>query len=381
MVLAPPETRKDVNTKTAQLVQLITEIGPDIPEIARRLGQFKESVRYRYKEKVLSRGFAVQAMPDHERMGLKRLIMIVDFDPSYSRYAQTVLTAMNELCFVVSYAKSVPDGSYVVNLSVPRERSAQVKNFLNYLAEKGMFTKVDLLDFDWLRNIPMRAEFYDFNTGRWDFDWASRAARDFKAAAYMPSPPGKFDSIDLLIIKELQMDANRSMKEIADRLKINYKKLAWHYNTHVVQNNLVKGYRINWMGTGYDYKIDKALHRKHRYLFVDLFVRGTSDYERAVLGKKFSQLPFLWAEAGGANYFAEVAFPLDYVVEGFQFLEEALAGLKDRFRMLLIDQINSVAFTLPYKLYDQARKQWMFNQADLAARFDNMMQQVAERTG
>jgi len=41
------ESKKDVNTRTAQLVQLLTEIGPDIPEIARRLGQFKESVRYR----------------------------------------------------------------------------------------------------------------------------------------------------------------------------------------------------------------------------------------------------------------------------------------------------------------------------------------------
>ena len=37
---------------------MITEMGPNISEIARRLGQFKESVRYRYKEKLLNKVLA-----------------------------------------------------------------------------------------------------------------------------------------------------------------------------------------------------------------------------------------------------------------------------------------------------------------------------------
>src|SRR5947209_20400847 len=82
------ESKKDVNTRTAQLVQLLTEVGPDIPEISRRLGQFKESVRYRYKEKILKRGFAVRAAVDHEKLGLKRIVFVVDFAPLYKQYAQ-----------------------------------------------------------------------------------------------------------------------------------------------------------------------------------------------------------------------------------------------------------------------------------------------------
>jgi hypothetical protein len=381
MVLAATEERKDVNVKTAQLVQLITKMGPDIPEIARKLGQFKESVRYRYKEKLVSKGFAVQAMPDHERLGLKRLMMIADFDKIYSSYSQAILAAMNELSFVVSYAKSIPDGSYVVNFSVPREHAEQLRAFLRYLRDEGMFSRFELLEFDWLRNVPMRAEYYDFDTGRWDYDWATRATSDSGVADRAPSGPAKFDYTDLQIIKELQMDANKSLKEISDNLKINYKKLAWHYNTHVIQDKLIKGYRVNWMGTRYDYKIDKALNRKHRYVGIDLFVMATTEHERAILAKKFSQLPFLWAEAGGPNYFAEIAFPVDYVVEGLGFLEDALSIVKGRFKMLFMDQSNAVAFTIPYEAYDQSRKQWNFDQVDLTARFDNLIQQIAERAG
>src|SRR3989442_6905891 len=83
LIEAQKESKKDVNTRTAQLVQLLTEIGPDIPEISRRLGQFKESVRYRYKEKIVNRGFAVQAAVDHEKFGLRRVIFVVDFAPQY----------------------------------------------------------------------------------------------------------------------------------------------------------------------------------------------------------------------------------------------------------------------------------------------------------
>ena len=49
--------------------------------------------------------------------------------------------------------------------------------------------------------------------------------------------------------------------------------------------------------------------------------------------------------------------------------------------MFLIDQTKAMAFTLPYQAYDQARKEWSFNQMDLSARFDSLIQQIAERAG
>ena len=82
------KTSSDVNSRTVQLVELLTEVGPDVPEISRRLGQFKESVRYRYKEKILNKGFAVQALVDHEKLGLKRIVAVLDFAGEYKKYGQ-----------------------------------------------------------------------------------------------------------------------------------------------------------------------------------------------------------------------------------------------------------------------------------------------------
>ncbi len=376
MAILETEARRDVNARTAQLVRLLTEMGPDIPEISRRLGQFKESVRYRYKEKIVKRGFGVQAAVNHERLGLKRMILVVDFANEYRQYAQAILAAMSDLCYLVSFARTLPTGEYVINISAPVEVSGEIKDFFRGLQEKGMFTKLEALDFNWIRLTPMKAESYDFDTGRWDFDWSNPPSENFESAKHQPSGASKFDYVDLLIMKELQMNANRSLKEISDNLKINYKKLAWHYSTHVKGRGLLQGYSVVWMGTQYDYKIEKALHRKHRYFALQLIVRDVSEYELIMLRQAANRLPFLWSEAVGGNYFAEFAFPVDFVVEGLQYLADTIAPVRERAELFTIDQTASTAFTVPYSLYDGAEKKWVFEPRALAQRFDNLILQI-----
>jgi len=372
---------KEVNTRTAQLVQLLTQIGPDIPEIARNLGQFKESVRYRYKEKILGKGFAVQAAVDHEKLGLKRAVAIIEFGPEYENYAQSILTAMSELCYVQSFAKCVPDGRYLVNFSTPAEQIGSLRALMTKLKEGGIFNETELLEFEWFRNLPMKAEYYDFDEGRWDFDFAGPHPEDYEAARFTTSGPTRFDLTDLMIIKQLQKDANKSLKAIADELGLNYKKLAWHYNTHVVGRNLLRGYSIRWTGTKYDYKIGKARHRKHSYVWFMLLIKDVDDLELAYLRSKLNRLPFTWAEAGGRNYYAEFAFSVDYLTESLLYITEAVSRVRDRVKMLAIDQTNAISFTLAPCLFSERNRQWEFKVDELTHKFENLVQQIRRKSG
>jgi len=372
---------EDANARTVQLVKLLTEVGPDVPEISRRLGQFKESVRYRYKEKILNKGFAVQAKVDHEKLGLRRVIAVIDFAPQYRKFSESILASMNELCFLVSFAKTMPGGYFIANFSAPREYVGELKHFLGAMKEKGMFSRLDMVDFDWFRMVPMKSEFYDFDTGRWDFDWTAKSNGDYGSAEYMPSNPAKFDYVDLLLMKELQMDANKSMKEISNKLNVNYKKLAWHYTTHVTARRLLSGYSVNWMGTRYDYGIEKALHRQHRYFAVILLVRGATEYETMSLRQAVDRLPFLWSEAAGANYFCEFAFPVDFVVEGLQYLTDAISEVKERTEIFTIDQSQAAGFTISYSKFSQAHRKWEFNLEDLMKRFESLTVEIKRETG
>jgi hypothetical protein len=376
MTLVQREPEGNLNSRIVQLVKLLTELGPDIPEIARRLGQFKESVRYRYKEKILNKGFAVQATVDHERLGLKRVMLVVEFSATYRTYAPAILTALSEVSYVVSFAKSLIGGEYIVDLSIPLELVVEVQEFLLALKGRDMFSRLDILEFDWVRVAPMKPEFYDFDTGRWDFEWQNLNTEDYKAAAYLPSTAGKFDYVDLLIIKELQMDANKSLKEMSQKLNINYKKLAWHHSAHVCSQRLISGYAVNWMGTRYDYTLEKVLHRKHRYFAVSFLVKNVNELETMNLRHQMNRLPFLWSEAAGRDYAAELTIPVDYVVEGLQYLGKVAGEMKDRMNLYAIDQTDAASFTISYELYDRSSKKWTFNKQNLIQRFDKLMVEI-----
>jgi hypothetical protein len=369
---------ENVNSRTVQLVKLLTEVGPDIPEISRKLGQFKESVRYRYKEKIVNRGFAVQAAVDHEKLGLKRVLLIAEVPEPYKNYAQAIFAALHELSYVVGFTKTLVGGEHIVHISAPAQFIPDVRGFFAQLKEKGLFSRLEILEYDWHRNAPMKAEYYDFDTGRWDFNWQMEGADDYGSATYVPAGPVKYDYVDLLIIKELQIDANKSLKEISDKLGVNYKKLAWHHTTHVLGRKMLPGFTVNWMGTRYDYSLEKVLHRKHRYFALEMFVRNVTEYESMTLRHYMNRLPFLWSEAGGRNYFAEFAIPVDNVVEGLQYLGKSTAVVKDKMNLFPIDQAEAARFTIPYKLYEPAGKKWTFNEAELSQKFETLLVQIRE---
>lgn len=377
MEIEEEEFRKDVNVRTAQLVQLVTQLGPDIPEIARRLGQFRESVRYRYKEKVLGRGFGIFGAIDHEKLGLKRVLLIADFAPEFRDYAQSILTAMNELCYVVYFEKRMIDDFYVIEASVPAEHVSAFINFMLKLKEKGLFVKLGATTFDWFRNIPMQTERYNFDTGMWDFDWS--LSTNSKAASHEPSENVKFDYIDLLILKELQIDATKSLAEMAGKLKLNYKMLVWHYSNHVKAKAMVRGYSVYWTGTKYDTKVEKALNSKHRYLKLILLAKNLSEVERMELMSITNSLPFLWSERAGADCYAcEFFFPVNEVTEALQYITKATSRIMDNVSVMFMDQSQALAFTISYQLFDQGEGRWTFNADELLARFDSLFTKIRE---
>lgn len=369
--------KRDTNSKTAEMVELISEIGPDIPEIARRLGQYKESVRYRYKKKVLGKGFAIQAIPAYEELGMRRVLLVASFARDFQPFAQAILSAMSELCYVVSFAPTMLKGKYIVDASVPEKFLGEFADLVRSLVVKGLFTEAEVFDFDLFMNVPMKAGNYDFDRGIWDFDWK------MDGSTYIPpaKPVRKsFDYTDLLILKELHKDATQSMTDIAANLRINYKKLAWHYVTHVLGRRLIRTYLLNWMGTRYDFKLEKALHRRHRYLLVVVLVKQLREGEALNIVHGL-RLPFIWSWAAGRSYYAQVALPVDVVNEGFQFIRDVLAPFSDRVEYFVVDQANALAFTVSYKLYDERLRSWTFDSQEVSRRFDDLLVKIKEGAG
>ncbi len=357
------------------MVRLISEIGPRVPEISRRLGRHKETVRYWYKE-LMKAGFTVQASPNLEALGLRRIVMIVDFADEFKPHAEAVLAAMHDSCYLHSYAKTLPEGNYIINASVPKQYVSPWMELMRTLRENGLFSFVETFAFEWTREIPMRSESYDFEAGRWDFDWSKRKEQHEVSQPTEPRPEETFDKLDLALTEQLEVDATSSFTEIQKDLKENYKTLNWHYRNHVARRALIKGYRINWAGTYYDRESDHAMHRKHRYAWIELIVRDVSETEKLDLMSKVSELPFAWLESGGKDYHVQLAFPIEVITEAMQFVEELIVPVRNRTKWFLVDQTNSLRFTINAGLYDGATRSWRFQPDEFFASFDKLVVKI-----
>jgi DNA-binding Lrp family transcriptional regulator len=357
-----------------ELVNEISRIGPDIPEIARRLGRKPQSVRYLYKK--LQNRFAIQGVLNHECVGLRRIILQLKFRDEYADYVKPLMFAMNELSYVVSYSKIVGDDSYIVHASVPKEYVDEFLAFIESLRKMTILTDVESYTFDWFCNIPMRADYFDFAFGRWNFDMSSLPPSQFESDLQnLHLETLHFDRIDLLIAKELQIDGTRKLKEIQEAIKerdgldIEYKTLGWHLKAHVNRKRMFKGYRINWMGTASDPVTGRVGLRRHAYTAAELLVRGPSDRERRILREHFSRLPVLWSEASGKDYYAQIAIPNEMIVEGLQFISEVMHPIMSKSKFSLIDPKIAVGFTFSYNLFNEETHEWVFNGEELLTKF------------
>jgi DNA-binding Lrp family transcriptional regulator len=369
----------------AQLAKLIMRNGPDIDNIARISGQYKETIRYRYKEKILKKGFALQAIMDYEGLGLRRVVMKVRVNSTYASYAREMFAAMNKLCYVTSFTFLLPEGLYMIHANVPKAFKASFVDFMGKLKEMGIFDTLEVYTFDWFRNIPMRAEYYDFDHGVWDYDW-TRKVEPSKDEVEQTSAELTYDKVDLLILKEMHADATRSISEIRDAIKatdgidINYKTLAWHWIKHVQEKKMIRGYRLNWMGTRYDFVADKPKQRPHKYVLVSVFVRDVNQAERASLRSEMNKVPFLWCEAVGDDYHAQLAFPVEMVNDAFSFLETPMSRFGDRASYHVMDQSNAINFSISYQLFDNSEREWKMDVPDLISRFQNLVLKIGENS-
>jgi DNA-binding Lrp family transcriptional regulator len=358
------------------MVRAITESGPNIAQISQRLGIPKETLRYWYKGLLNNSGFAVQAIANQEALGLKRMVCIVEFDDQLARHADPILASLNDSAYLVSFARTMPDNLYIVNFGVPESHIEAWTAFMNSLKLSGIFRSLEILEFDWVRVAPMSVNNYDFDSDRWEFDWTNTTKPERNACLYTPSPPSSsFDSVDLAIIQQLQRDGNRTLVEIRSDLKVNYKTLTWHWREHLKAGSLIRGYQVNWAGTRYDFETETPMHRKHRYLPVELILRNLTEAERNEAMGKINSLPFLWLEAVGKNYYCKLLFPIESLAMAMKFIGELLAPVKSKTSWFLMDQSHALGFTIPATLYSD-QTGWTFQPAGMLAKFEELILKI-----
>ena len=374
--------RPDLRQQHARLATLLQERGPRITEIARELGESPETVRYWFKHNILGRrGVAYQAVLDYERLGFKRIHALIDFSDEYQLRAKDILLSMNRLAYLTYYNRIFPTGYYVIQLTVPAQVERSYDLLLAELQEIGIFRLLEVDHLDWIRVAPMKARYFDFGKGRWDFDWSAIVNERSKAEApKSPRSVAKYDYEDLLILEKLQADGTRSLGEISRKLKLPYQQVYNHYD-HITETDQILLYRIAWPATGPRSQEEmKAWQQHHAHMGFEFLVRNSTQSELRDVLTKMERLPFMWSSgAGQGNFHSSFVIPLEYYSETFQYLSEALLSSRGRTEYYIGDQANALQFTVPTQMYDRESNAWTNKVDETLAKFKKLVPTIRRR--
>lgn len=310
----------------------------------------QETVRYNVKNRLGKLGFRFQAEVDYTKLGLQLHWGTIRFSPAYEGAGPRIFRVLNQVGYLTHFSKVIPQGYYVAILALPLGTAEEYWAFFRHLQHDGVLAEFNLEEISVERHRPMDPTFFNFRSGRWEVEWDKVNTLEASPLTIEKAKPTEIDYFDLVIVKELQINALSHVVAMAKKLKVHQKTLAYHYRTHVVKRKLVPYFRIRWMED-----ITKTL--AHSVAFTRLTFRGLVPAEYARAQRALSRIPFLWAEdlLGDGTYIATINVPLTELVATHNYVNKQVPGLGSKIEIGYLNPSESSNFTIPYNMYNEDR--------------------------
>lgn len=243
-------TEEVFDEKNIKILHYLPENPRNFAKISRLAKLPYETTRSRLiklirEEKVLR----ITANVDYYRLGLSIYTVIASAQPYLISEAKDLLKTKYTLSIVRCYGEC---NGYLVDFCFPVGREEILLNYLSKLRESEVFTRMLIF-----KRTPFKInrvnflEYYDLASHKWKvnyLDWAEEVLSASISSEKVPFEGPRiafFDSTDLVILRELEVDGTKDFVDLAKIVGITPQGVRYHYYRHVVGKNLIDGYDIS----------------------------------------------------------------------------------------------------------------------------------------
>jgi DNA-binding Lrp family transcriptional regulator len=348
----------------ARIIDSIRSVGPkNVSLISRMTGAHVETIRYKIKKQFRKLGFKIHADVDYSKLGLTLHWATFHFSRSSYFDAPKILRTLNQIGYLTYFAKIVPQGHYVALFALPNGTTQQYRGFLSYLRKSGVFSDFTFDEVLVNKHKSMNPRFFNFQSGKWEVEW-NKVKEDAGAPLQIEKKESRSvaDYYDLLLIKELQIDALQHVVAAARKLKVNQKTFEYHYRAHVLKQKLIPSYLVSWMQD-----TEKSL--AHSLVVTRMTFRGLSEGDFSKVQLAVSKIPFLWAEdlLRDGTYIATLCIPVEDLMMTYVYLNSQVSDLNSMVEVGHLKPGETSFFTIPHNMYSDDG--WKFDTADMKAEF------------
>jgi len=237
------ETEKQLDPTNIKILTAMWKYGPrNLLEVSRRTGLPFTSVYHRVAKLEEKTGRVTYIIPETAKLGLVRVVVLATAKAGAEQLVSQALMLPNLWRMV-----NTCEGKYT-HLSAHAVPPKFMKDFREYLHN---LTKLDLIaqlkvihTGDTITNFP-NFRYYDPTSKRWSFQWTQwlTAIKKLTPDKEIDDPSNYnmlFDKKDLLIVKELEKNARRSLSDLTPMLEMSLPAVKYRFDKRLCQSGVIQ---------------------------------------------------------------------------------------------------------------------------------------------
>jgi DNA-binding Lrp family transcriptional regulator len=242
--------QKCLDSLDIKILEAMGVYGPrSISKLAKKINVPVPTVRDRAKELKSRFSLHLHAKVYHTFIGLKKAFVFVRATSGYERLLWESLKA-NGYWLYLSARYDAPESFYGI-YGIPIDHTKSFEQFVKQIEKLRIAQSIDLFWSTCIHTVNLTDNWYDYESERWVFEWDKWIEDIESQGTSLPytlveseTYPQKADRIDIIILKELQKNAECKLCNIAKLLDVSPKIVQYHFKNHVIPKGLIEGYQV-----------------------------------------------------------------------------------------------------------------------------------------
>ncbi|MDH5450481.1 MAG: AsnC family transcriptional regulator [Candidatus Bathyarchaeota archaeon] len=244
------EMRKQLDSLDIKILEALGVYGPrNISKLAERIKVPTPTVRDRIKALKSHFSLLLQVSVYHTSIGLKKAFVFAKAAPGREQLLWESMKA-NGYWLYLTARYDAPESFYGI-YGIPKDHTEQFKQFVERIEKLGIAQSINLYWSTCIQTLNLTDNWYDHESGRWAFKWDKWIKDIPSQGTSLPntlveseSYPQKADRIDVIVLKELQKNAECELCDIAKLLAVSPQTVQYHFKNHVIAKGLIEGYVV-----------------------------------------------------------------------------------------------------------------------------------------
>lgn len=329
------------------LIETIRQVGvSNYSLIARLTGLSAETVRYKVNKQLGKMGLGILVNIDYAQLGFSMGLLMVKPNPKSDK------SWLDRATYLLLESRGMGVEKYVCLYAIPFRFKKKYFDSITELQRLGLIESFETQEISWVRYPPMRSEFFDLDTGKWNIDWkrVDMAKTEMGPTSHLVNQDAKVDYIDTKILRFMQEDPTISPAKIAQKLGANARTIRYHYAEHVQKGKLILGNNVRWIKGVTPGKNPDIMQ-------IAVIFRNLEAEELNSVRKLCNRIPFTLIEASFENrgYFAFMDIPLEYFHETMSYVDRNTSIFSAKKELVMLDPTKTQFLNLSDELYDKER--------------------------